>query len=116
MNTYKITFNYGGKPYFCTMTANQIANFVMSQAHELQSFADMIFTRDNEDFQYTFKKNNKFYIVTFSYDFVNKLNIFERNSEEDTDSEHIVAKEVEYTVIAAYDEDSNLIWSIEEEE
>ena len=54
--------------------------------------------------------------MTFSYDFVNKLNIFERNSEEDTDSEHIVAKEVEYTVIAAYDEDSNLIWSIEEEE
>jgi len=98
------------------MTANQIANFVMSQAHELQSFADMIFTRDNEDFQYTFKKNDKFYIVTFSYDFVNKLNIFERNSEDDTDSEHIVAKEVEYIVIAAYDEDSNLIWSIEEEE
>ena len=61
MNTYKITFNYGSKPYFCTMTANQIANFVMSQAHELQSFADMIFTRDNEDFQYTFKKNDKFY-------------------------------------------------------
>lgn len=116
MNTYKITFNYGGKPYFCTMAANQIANFVMSQAHELQSFADMIFTRDDEDFQYTFTKNNKFYIVTFSYDFVNKLNIFERNSEDDTDSEHIVAKEVDYLVIAAYDEDHNLLWSIDEEE
>jgi hypothetical protein len=98
------------------MTANQIANFVMSQAHELQSFADMIFTRDNEDFQHTFKNNNKFYIVTFSYDFVNKLNIFERNSEKDTDSEHMVAKEVEYTVIAAYDENGNLLWSIDEEE
>jgi hypothetical protein len=98
------------------MTANQIANFVMSQAHELQSFADMIFTRDNEDFQHTFKNNDKFYIVTFSYDFVNKLNIFERNSEKDTDSEHMVAKEVEYIVIAAYDENGNLLWSIDEEE
>jgi hypothetical protein len=98
------------------MTANQIANFVMSQAHELQSFADMIFTRDNEDFQHIFKNNDKFYIVTFSYDFVNKLNIFERNSEKDTDSEHMVAKEVEYTVIAAYDENGNLLWSIDEEE
>jgi hypothetical protein len=76
----------------------------------------MIFTRDNEDFQHTFKNNDKFYIVTFSYDFVNKLNIFERNSEKDTDSEHMVAKEVEYTVIAAYDENGNLLWSIDEEE
>ena len=115
MNTYKITFNFDGKPYFCTMTANQIASFVMSQAHELQSFADMIFTRDNEDFQHTFTKNNKFYIVTFSYDFVNKLNIFERNSKDDPDSEHIVAEEVDYVVIAVYDEDNNLLWSIDEE-
>ena len=113
MNTFKICYKFDGKTRFSVLTAEQIANFVMSEAHEIQSFADTIF-EENRDFQDEFKYNGKFYIVTFSYDNVTRLNIFERDSEEDTDSEHIVAKDVEYFVVSA-SENGNCYWSLNEE-
>jgi hypothetical protein len=113
MNTFKICYKFDGKTRFSELTAEQIANFVMSETYEIQSLADAIF-EENKDFQDEFTYNDKFYIVTFSYDNVYKLNIFERNSKEDTDSEHIVARDVEYVVVSAC-EDDNCYWILDEE-
>ena len=113
MNKFKICYKFDGKTRFSELTAEQIANFVMSEAYEIQSLADAIFEK-NKDFQDEFTYNDKFYIVTFSYDSVYKLNIFERNSKEDTDSEHIVARDVEYVVVSAC-EDGNCYWILNEE-
>jgi hypothetical protein len=113
MNTFKICYKFDGKTRFSELTAEQIANFVMSETYEIQSLADAIF-KENKDFQDEFTYNDKFYIVTFSYDNVYKLNIFERNSKEDTDSEHIVARDVEYVVVSAC-EDDNCYWILDEE-
>lgn len=113
MNTFKICYKFDGKTRFSELTAEQIANFVMTETYEIQSLADAIF-EENKDFQDEFTYNDKFYIVTFSYDNVYKLNIFERNSKEDTDSEHIVARDVEYVVVSAC-EDDNCYWILDEE-
>lgn len=113
MNTFKICYKFDGKTRFSELTAEQIANFVMSETYEIQSLTDAIF-EENKDFQDEFTYNDKFYIVTFSYDNVYKLNIFERNSKEDTDSEHIVARDVEYVVVSAC-EDDNCYWILNEE-
>lgn len=113
MNTFKICFSFDNKVRVAEVTAEQIAGYVMSNAYDIQSLADNIF-ETNSDFQHEFPYNGKYYIVTFSYDDVKLLNIFERNSKEDGDSEHLVEENVPYTLIAAY-KDNHCYWNMAEE-
>ena len=116
MNKYKICFRCEGVLQFAELTSDQIANFVMSEEHAIQSFADKMFEDDKQNFEYHFGHGGKYYIVTFSYDSVKHLNIFCRpGGEEDTDNEHIIAKNVEYTPVSCEDEEGNVIWTLNDE-
>ena len=116
MNTYKICFKHEGVLRFAEITSDQIANFVMSDTHEIQSFTDVIFTTEGQDFEHHFEKDGKYYIVTFSYDSVKHLNIFCRpGGKEDTDNEHIVEENVDYVPVSLTDKDDNVIWTLDNE-
>ena len=116
MNTYKICFRCEGVLQFAEITSDQIANFVISEEYDIQSFADKMFEDDKAYFEHHFWQGGKYYIVTFSYDSVKHLNIFCRpGGENDADNEHIIAKNVEYTPVSCEDEDGNVIWTLNEE-
>ena len=116
MNKYKICFRCEGVLQFAELTSDQIATFVISEEYGIQSLADKMFEDDKAYFEHHFWQGGKYYIVTFSYDSVNHLNIFCRpGGEEDTDNEHLIARDVEYTPVSCEDEDGNVIWTLNDE-
>ena len=116
MNTYKICFRCEGVLQFAELTSDQIANFVISEEHDIQSLVDKMFDDETQYFEHHFYQKGKYYIVTFSYDDVKHLSIFCRpGGETDVDNEHIIAKNVEYTPVSCEDEDGNVIWTLNEE-
>ena len=116
MNKYKICFRCEGVLQFAELTSDQIANFVISEEHNIQSFADKMFGDNKQYFEHHFKQKGKYYIATFSYDDVKLLNIFCRpGGEKDFDNEELIAKNVEYTPVSCEDDEGNVIWTLNEE-
>ena len=115
MFTYKICYNFNGSLKFAKLTSAEIAAFVMSKEYDIESMADVIFETPELEFRHTFNHDGKFYIVSFSYDDVHKLNIWFRNSEQDADSETLAVRDLDYVVISCSDDNGNVIWTIDEE-
>ena len=116
MNKYKICFRCEGVLQFAELTSDQIANFVMSEGHEIQSLIDKMFDDDTQYFEHHFKQKGKYYIATFSYNGIIRLNIFCRpGGKEDIDNEYLIAENADYIPVSCEDEDGNVIWTLNEE-
>lgn len=97
-NIYKIAFPFEGEYLFLDINSNQIANKALSNI-----FGDSVFTlHDYDKKQYLcdeFEKNGEKYIVDFSYDDAESLNVYIKQDED----ESLVAKNIPYLVLSVTD-------------
>ena len=93
MNTYYATFYFNEEWHYITITANQIANKVLSGV-----FGDVDI--DKQAFrEYIYSKGQK-YVVDFSYNSASLLNIYVcEQSEDGFEDETLIQPDVPYTVI-----------------
>ena len=112
MNTYKISFLFGGKFHYINITANQIANHVVNQNVDISG--SMYEYDDGERNLYEkFYVGGKTYIATLSLYNSNCVNVYEYIKYEDGEESDILVEEnIPYMLLQIVSSNGDVVYNI----
>ena len=110
MNTYKISFLFGGKFHYINITANQIANNVVKQNVDI---SDYMYDDGDRYLYEKFYVGDKTYIATLSLYKSNCVNVYEYIKYEDgEESDSLVEENIPYMLLQIVSSNGDVVYNI----